>query len=178
MNIPVTLSLLLSVATITTLTTSAVRADDAQTLRSDLDRDGKAELFQLRDDGESLTTLTISVSGKPAISVVGMAWSLEPATLSRATNGSILLHTSHIGIGRSPHEQTLTIAYRSGAYQVVGITRSNWDRIEPDKSTRCDINLLTGRGKINGRDVRRNTRAIPVTQWTWDRTLPAGCFIP
>ncbi len=147
-------------------------------LTADLDRDGRAETFQLRDNGESLTTLIIKALGKPEIRARDIAWSLERATLSRAPNGSILLNTSHIGVGRSPHEQTLTIAYRGGAYQVVGLTRSHWDRIDQDLSTKCDINLLTGRGKVNNVSVRRSTQGVPVTRWAWDRDLPAGCFIP
>jgi hypothetical protein len=160
------------------LTVSVAHADPARTLTADLDRDGRAETFIVSDDGESLTTLTIRRPGKSAIVARDIAWSLEPANLSRAPNGSILLNTSHIGVGRSSHEQTLTIAFRSGAYQVVGLTRSNWDRIEPDSSTSCDLNLLTGQGKVNNRPVRRALRAKPVTAWNWDGDLPAGCFIP
>ena len=148
------------------------------TLTADLDRDGRAETFQLSDNGESLTTLIIKAPGKPEIRARHIAWSLEPATLSRAPNGSILLNTSHIGVGRSPHEQTLTIAYRGGGYQVIGLTRSNWDRIDQDLSTKCDINLLTGQGKVNNVAVRRSTGGVPVTRWAWDRDLPAGCTIP
>jgi hypothetical protein len=152
--------------------------DQVQTLQADLDRDGRAETFTLTDNGESLTTLTIRRPGKSTIVARDIAWSLEPASLTRAPNGSVLLYTSHVGVGRSPHEQTLTIAFRGGTYQVVGLTRANWDRIEPDNSTNCDLNLLTGQGKVNARPVRRGLRAKPVTAWKWDGDLPAGCFIP
>ena len=37
------------------------------TLTADLDRDGRAETFQLSDNGESLTTLIIKAPGKPEI---------------------------------------------------------------------------------------------------------------
>lgn len=144
----------------------------------DLDGDGRAERFELSDNGESLTTLTIRRPGKSDIVARDIAWSLEPAALSIARNGSLKLTSSHIGIGRSPHEQTLTIAYRGGEYRVVGITRGNWDRVEPALSTSCDINLSTGRGMVNNRAVRRPARAVAVTAWSWDRSLPAGCSIP
>jgi hypothetical protein len=160
------------------VTTSVVQADPARTLTADLDRDGRAETFVVSDNGESLTTLTIRRPGKSTIVARDMAWSLEPAGLSRAPNGSVLLNTSHVGVGRNPHEQTLTIAYRGGTYQVVGLTRGTWDRIEPDNSTSCDLNLLTGQGKVNNRSVRRALRAKPVADWKWDGDLPAGCFIP
>jgi hypothetical protein len=170
-------TLAISFALITLINASA-HADPARTLTADLDRDGRAETFVVSDDGESLTTLTIRRPGKPTITARDIAWSLEPANLTRAANGSVLLNTSHIGVGRSPHDQTLTIAFRGGSYQVVGLTRGNWDRIEPDSSTSCDLNLLTGQGKVNNRPVRRALRAKPVTAWKWDANLPAGCFIP
>ena len=162
----------------TTLLASNALADPARTLTLDLDRDGSAETFEISDDGESLTTLTIRRPGKPAIVARDIAWSLEPASLTRARNGSVFLHTSHIGIGRSPHEQTLTIAYRGGTYQIVGLTRNNWDRIDPKMNTRCDINFLTGQGTVNNKTVRRSIRAKPVTTWVWDQTPPVGCYIP
>lgn len=159
------------------LSLAANAASASATLRADLDHDGTPETFSLIDKGESLTSLTITRLGKPIIIAHNIAWSLEPATLTLAANGSLLVNTSHIGVGRSPHEQTLTIAYRRGAYQVVGITRGNWDRIEPDKSTSCDINLLTGRGTVNNRPVRRAAIAKPIVAWKWDQQLPRGCAI-
>jgi hypothetical protein len=163
---------------LTTLMCGSALAEPARTLTADLDRDGRPESFVVSDNGESLTTLTIRRPGKPTIVARDIAWSLEPASLTRAANGSVLLYTSHVGVGRSPHEQTLTIAYRGNAYQIVGLTRGNWDRIEPDSSTSCDLNLLTGQGKVNNQPVRRALRAKPVTAWKWDGDLPAGCFIP
>jgi hypothetical protein len=152
-------------------------ADQGQSITADLDRDGRAETFTITDNGRSLTSLRIQRPGKPTIAARDIAWSLERATITRAANGSVLLNTSHVGVGRGPHEQTLTIAYRNGIYQVVGLTRANWDRIEPDTSTRCDLNLLTGQGIVNGRPVRRALRAVSVTAWKWDRDLPDGCTI-
>ena len=156
---------------------TAARADPTRTLTADLDRDGRAETFAVIDDGASQTSLEIRRPGKSTIVARNIAWSLEPATLTRAPNGSVLLNSSHVGIGRSPHEQTLTIAFRGGTYQVVGLTRANWDRIEPDSSTSCDLNLLTGRGTVNGRNVRRTLRAMPITAWNADTPLPVGCMI-
>jgi hypothetical protein len=164
--------------TLSALISTTAHADPARTITADLDRDGRPETFVLSDNGQSLTTLTIRRPGKSTIVARDIAWSLEPANLTRAPNGSVLLNSSHIGVGRSPHEQTLTIAYRAGTYQVVGLTRGTWDRIEPDSSTSCDLNLLTGQGKVNGRPVRRALRAKAVTAWNWDMDLPAGCSIP
>jgi hypothetical protein len=161
-----------------TSTSASAQADPTRTLTADLDRDGRAETFVLSDNGQSLTTLTIRRPGKPTITARHIAWSLEPSSLSRAPNGSVLLHTSHIGVGRSPHEQKLTIAYRGDAYQIVGLTRATWDRIEPDNTTSCDLNLITGRGNVRNLSVQRALRAVPVTAWKWDRDLPAGCIIP
>lgn len=170
-------SILFTIALCTMLATPAV-AQSPTSVRADLDRDGRTETFTITDNGESETSLTITRPGKATITARNIVWSLEPASLERAPNGSILLKSSHVGIGRSPHEQTLTIAYRNGTYQVVGITRASWDRLDPDAATRCDINLLTGRGVVNSRPVRRTARAMAVTAWNMETSLPAGCNIP
>jgi hypothetical protein len=172
------LSFCLAALSATPLLADKLLANPGATLTADLDRDGRAETFVLSDNGQSLTTLSIRRPGKSTITARHIAWSLEPANLTRAPNGSVLLNSSHVGVGRSPHEQTLTIAYRAGTYQVVGLTRGTWDRIEPNNSTRCDLNLLTGQGNVNNRPVRRALRAKPVIAWKWDGDLPAGCFIP
>jgi hypothetical protein len=149
--------------------------DQVQSVRGDLDRDGRAETFTITDNGQSETSLIIQRPGKPTIIARNMVWSLEPASIGRAANGSIVINSSHMGIGRSAHEQTLTIAYRNGAYQVVGITRSAWDKLDPDAGTSCDINLLTGRGMVRNRPVRRQPNAMPATAWKAETPLPAGC---
>jgi hypothetical protein len=154
-----------------------LEVDDVTSLIADLDRDGRAETFEVSDNGESLTTLIIKRPGKATIIARDMVWSLELASLKLAANGSIQLRSSHIGVGSRPHEQTLTIAYRGGTYQVVGITRGEWDRHDTNNSTGCDINFMTGR-RAFGRRVLPDAWVRPVTDWKWDGDLPAGCFIP
>jgi hypothetical protein len=152
---------------------------DVDPLQLDLDGDGQAETFSMIEITPAIMSLVIKRPGKPDVIARDFAWNTDPvAALSRAPNGSLRAHTAHTGIGRRAHEQTLTIAFRNGAYQVVGLTRVNWDRIEPHTNTTCDMNLITGRGTVNDRSVRVRARAKVLTSWAWDGPLPAGCFIP
>jgi hypothetical protein len=95
--------------------------------------------------------------------------------------GSLRLHTSHMGIGRSAFEQTLTIAWRQGAWRVVGLTRSYWDKLDPEAGSSCDINLATGRAILTGpgnqprRTVRVRLAPVPLTLWQDGRGLPSAC---
>jgi hypothetical protein len=166
-------------AALSGLSAAVQPAAGPQSLRVDLDRDGRAELVAV-DAVDSEVTLVISPPGRAAVRVPQFAWSLEPPSLEVAANGSLRLMTSHVGIGRNPHEQTLTIAWRAGAYRVVGLTYGTWDRVDPSGGGSCDINLLTGRGTAQTaggavRQVRVRAAAPPVQQWNLMRDLPAPC---
>lgn len=64
--------------------------------------------------------------------------------LEVAGNGSLLVHSEQIAIGRSPWEETLTLAEREGQIRVAGYTLNQWDRFTAG-TARCDWNLLTGK---------------------------------
>lgn len=168
-------------ALLLTMAATAHAQSQSGVLRGDFNGDGRLETVRVSDNGQSGTSLSIESPGRASVRAPEIAWSLEPATLERAANGSLLLKTSHIGIGRTPHEQTLTIAWRRGAWRVVGITRSTWDRIDPDGALTCDINFLTGRGTAMrpgepaARPVRVNQRAPAITEWSWERDTPSLC---
>jgi hypothetical protein len=101
----------------------------------------------------------------------------------------LLVHSEQTGIGRSAWNQTLTLAWRDGAFVVAGYTRSGYDRIT-GSSARCDVNLLTGdyrieavRGGGDGkpesvlldRAGRGEAMALPARVWTLDTAEPAPC---
>jgi hypothetical protein len=166
-------------AALSGLPAAAQPAAGTQSLRVDLDRDGRAELVTV-DTVDSEVTLVISPPGRAAVRVAQFAWSLEPPSLDVAPNGSLRLVTSHLSIGRNPHEQTLTIAWRAGAYRVVGLNYGTWDRVDTSWGGTCDINLLTGRGTVqtSGRTIRQvrvRAGAPTVQQWNLRRDLPAPC---
>ena len=83
--------------------------------------------------------------------------------LERASNGSLLIQSMQTAIGRSPWEETLTVAARNGAILVAGFTRNSWDRISSAGSL-CDWNLLSGKWELSydvpveGSDELRSVR--------------------
>ncbi|EKF20490.1 hypothetical protein [Nitratireductor pacificus] len=68
--------------------------------------------------------------------------------LERAPNGSLLIQSMQTAVGRSPWEETLTLAKRDGAIVVAGFTRNSWDRISATGSS-CDWNLLSGNWELS-----------------------------
>ena len=140
-----------------------------------------------------LTDRRTDPSGAPLLvarSIVfnGPMWGMSPS-LAQAENGSLLLTSEQIGIGRHAWTQTLTLAWRSGAFVVAGYTWSSYDRIDAGSVT-CDVNLLTGdyvanalRGGVDGRAEtvlvddrgRIAPMALPPTLWTLDTPAPAPC---
>ena len=74
----------------------------------------------------------------------------EDARLEATQAGSLTVTMSNWGIGRNKWEETLTIAWRDGAFRVAGVTHGEIDTLDPEDGARtCDINLLTGRGLSN-----------------------------
>ncbi|MDB6175955.1 hypothetical protein PAF17_00345 [Paracoccus sp. Z330] len=73
-------------------------------------------------------------------------------------SGGLRLHAEQIGIGRSPWEETLTLAEREGQIRIAGYTLKQWDRLTAASAT-CDWNLLTG-------------------NWVQDVTMPAESDLP
>lgn len=69
-------------------------------------------------------------------------------------NGSISLGSQNFSIGRNRWEQKLTIAFRGLQFVVAGFSYSHYDTLDPDANGSCDLNLLTGKGIVDGDDVR------------------------
>lgn len=97
--------------------------------------------------------------------------------LEVSERNSLLVRSEQIGIGRSPWEETLTLAWRDGDLLVAGWTQIGWDRLTAS-SFRCDWNLLTGDWQADetlqnddgevlreGSQTGRHAMRIPVTDW-------------
>lgn len=105
----------------------------------------------------------------------------EDSYLTQAPNGALQLVSGNSAIGRHRWMQKLTIVYRDGQFLIGGYTYSYYDTIELDedgdiKTSECDLNLLTGHGIKNGHSIRTITKAMPVQDWTVDRS-PAECVV-
>jgi hypothetical protein len=157
----------------------------AQSVQSDLNGDGRVELFTLIETGEGTVDLQIENTGGGVVYASDIAWKggigQEPE-LDVAANGSVLLRSMNNSIGRNRWEQTLTIAFRDGVYRVAGFTFSWYDTLSADDNGTCDLNLLTRRGYLtvneDRRDVRTKQTAVRVTAWTDVTPIPAACGFP
>jgi len=154
----------------------------AQTVSSDLNRDGLAERFTLIErDGTA--DLLIDDTGSAPVVAPGIVWSGgigQKPELELASNGSVRLISMNEAIGRNRWHLTLTIAFRQGRYMVAGYTYGWYDTLNNEDNGICDLNLLTGKGILQKGDgpkqpVRTTMRAVPVTSFTENHPIPQVC---
>ncbi len=157
-------------------------------VRSDLNGDGRAEMFTLLDTGNGTADLQIENTGwgNGVIYAENIAWVGgigQRPELALAENGSVQVISMNESIGRDRWELTLTIAYRKDAYRIAGYTFRWRDTLDPDNWGICDLNLLTGSGILRQGDgpeqpVRSAQAALPATAWKDDTPIPAACQYP
>ncbi|NVP58055.1 hypothetical protein [Mycoplana rhizolycopersici] len=117
----------------------------------------------LADPSEARLKLTVAAPNKVwgNLTLFGQ----EPGVTALA-NGSIKLTSQNSAVGRDRWEQSLTIAYRNGQFVVAGYTYSSYDTLEPNNTSQCDLNVLTGKGTANGKPIA--AKAEPVTFEAWN----------
>jgi len=103
----------------------------------------------------------------------GGMWGSRPS-LGDNGKGSLLIKSGNMAIGRNKWEQTLTVVYREKQFVVAGITRSEFDGLDPKAGGSCDLNLLTGKGKRNDKPVETKFPAKKFADWN-DGDLPKEC---
>ena len=127
---------------------------------------------------EDLTPLIVVPDAVFSGPLFGQQPQVEPSDADHAFR----LHSENIGIGRSPWERTLQIAYRDGEFLIAGETFVTWDRTNAD-SLRCDVNLRTGAWELDitragvtvptaGRDAARHVR---LREHHLEAPLPPRC---
>jgi hypothetical protein len=103
----------------------------------------------------------------------------QVAQLKTVGRNSLLVSSKNESIGRNRWTQRLTIAYRKGAYRVVGFTYDYYDTLNPDNNGMCDVNYLNGKAdiKINQAPsaMEHRFRAVSITDWSIDH-VPDACF--
>ena len=115
----------------------------------DTGNDDGADLhIYLNADDEEKTTLV-----KGGFAWHGSMWGQQPK-LSLNSKKSLVVHSENTGIGRNAWEQRITIAWRDGQFVVAGYTYNSYDRLDPNTTTHCDFNLLSGTGIRNGKRVK------------------------
>lgn len=85
----------------------------------------------------------------------------ESVAIAALQNGSILVTAKNDTPGQRHYEIRLTLAYRNSDFLVAGFSFSE-DVPDPIE---CDVNLLTGKGKVDGKPITGTPGAVPVAQW-------------
>lgn len=141
-------------------------------VRADLDGNGAAETYTLRDGAEGSVDLLVTEGAWERV-VPWAAWTGAMAgqqpELAVSEAGSVLLTSMNEGIGRDRWRLTLTIAHRDRDWRVAGITYDWRDALDPLAWGSCDLNLLSGRGAVETEGGTREV-AAPFTApllWAW-----------
>ncbi|UES50708.1 hypothetical protein [Roseibium aggregatum] len=130
-----------------------------------------ADLYVFTDAGEGWK----QVAHAKDIVWRGGMYGQEP-WMEATEHGSLKIYSENSAVGRNRWEQVLTIAYRNGVFRVAGYTYSYYDTLDPDANGQCDVNLLTGKGVLNGKNFKTSLGALPVQDWTMD-TRPPECEV-
>jgi len=142
-------------------------------------KDATADLILYHGDERRLAPVLTIPGAVFAGPMHGQTPGLQPRS-----DSSFVVSSEQIGIGRSPWTQEVTIAWRSGAWVVAGFTTAFYDRLDPERQGRCDVNLLsggweghlspgTGLARREGRG-RDGPRAFPLAELT-EEYFPQVC---
>ncbi|HEV7320942.1 MAG TPA: hypothetical protein VGO04_20280 [Ensifer sp.] len=93
----------------------------------------------------------------------------QAPAIEATANGSLIITSHNDSIGRDRWEQKLTLAYRNFEFVVAGYTYSSYDTLDPDNTSHCDFNVLTGKGKANDKPVNTRGELVLLKDWTDDR---------
>ena len=127
-------------------------------------------LIYLSDTNTSDIKLEVEKIG---IAWIGSMWGTIPS-LDLNNRGSLVVTSVNDSIGRNRWTQKITIAYRNKRFVVVGYSYSAYDTLDPKYTLECDINLLTGKGKRDGKPFSSSSGPIAVERWS-EETIPKEC---
>ncbi|WP_104665698.1 hypothetical protein [Ensifer adhaerens] len=128
------------------------------------DEDNGVYLYLAGDDGA--LTLKSAIANK----VWGQfALAGQAPSIAALPSGSLLITSHNDAVGRDRWEQKLTVAYRNFEFVVAGYTYASYDTLDPDNTSQCDLNVLTGKGKTNDRPVATKGELVLLKDWSDDR---------
>ncbi|MDO9415908.1 hypothetical protein [Pararhizobium sp.] len=87
-------------------------------------------------------------------------------------NGSILVTSQNNAVDQRHYTQKLTIAYRNFEFIVAGYTYAVRDA-GPADDMECDLNVLTGKGELNGGPIKVAPQMVTIADWSDDIGLTA-----
>jgi len=161
-------------------------------LTGDWNGDGAPDLVLLVDTAEGAADLVLYLGAErglnPVVTLRGAVFAGPMAgqvpSLAPRTASSFVLRSEQVAIGSTPWEQTVTVAWRDGGPVVAGFTHAFYDRLDPERQGRCDVNLLTGGWEGHyapgtGQALRRRTgrdgpRALALAELT-EGFFPSVC---
>lgn len=92
----------------------------------------------------------------------------QETAITALGNGSIAIDTQNASIGRARWQSRISVAFRNGRFLVAGYTRNEYDTLQQDKPLECDLNLLSGKGSVNGKTVSFKPVSIRIEDWQED----------
>ena len=137
--------------------------------------DGGADLSIFRNvpaPGDAKTPAAPALF-KTGVVFAGQAWGTLPS-LSVNARGSLVVTSQNDAVGRDRWTQTLTIVLRDGAFVIAGLTYAGHDTLDPNAGHSCDLNLLSGKGTLDGKPFPGKLAPIPLAEWS-DEKLPKAC---
>lgn len=143
------------------------RLDLAVLVQSDSDDADSSLFIYLREDAE-VGVLSLAFSGPDMLWGTGGSRRFfgQVPSLQAMANGSLAVTEQNYGIGRERWSSTITVAWRDARFVVAGYTYLSFDTLQEEEPLDCDLNLLTGRGKVNDRDVSFASRTIALADWS------------
>ncbi len=137
--------------------------------KNNIDNDDGAVLYIYLSNDHQGTLIT-----KKNIAWAGALWGTTP-TLSLNKSGSLLIHSMNESIGRNRWNQKLTLSYRNNKFIVSGYNYASYDTLVKDSQFTCDVNLLTGKGKLNDKTFHIAKQKIALEDWN-EKLIPKKCL--
>ncbi|OCP36521.1 hypothetical protein [Ensifer sp. LC163] len=128
------------------------------------DEDNAVYIYLAGEDGPLALKSAIPNKVWGQYGLVGQA-----PSITALPNGSLLITTHNDSVSRDRWEQKLTVAYRNFDFVVAGYTYSSYDTLDPNNTSQCDLNVLTGKGKSNDKPVSVKGELVLLKDWTDNR---------
>ncbi len=110
---------------------------------------------------------------------MGSMWGMQP-DLSLKDDGTLVVASRNIGMGRNRWENTIDVAYRNGVFVVTGFATSYYDTLDLQGGGDCTVDFAAGRGTftdVEGRETPFETAGgvIPLLKWSYV-DAPSACW--
>lgn len=153
-------------------------------LSIDLNSDGSAESFELIENAEGTTDLTIVGNSARAVVALAFATTGEGSDLPQLSvlgDGRVAVTSFHDAQGPVRWTRSLWIGFPDGSYRVTGYSYVWWNPNDPTDLGFCELDFRAGHGVLHAGSgepylVDVDVPALPVAIWGLaDKILPLDC---